>query len=61
MMAYDFLKIVMKKSSCYYSLFVGNCHSTLGSEVIEIVAAVHLKETKCLEENNSNITNTNNA
>lgn len=57
MKAYDVLKIIMKNSSCYYTLFVGNCHSMLCSEVKEIVAAVHVKETKHLEENNTDITN----
>lgn len=60
-MACNFLKIIMKKSSCCYALFVGNCHSTPGSEVIEIVAAVQVKETKCSEENNTNITNISSA
>lgn len=47
----------MKNSGCCYALFVGNCHSTLGSELREIATAVHVKETKCSGENNTNTTN----
>lgn len=60
MTAYDTLKII-KKSSCYYALSVGNWHSMLSSEVKEIVPAVHVKETKCSEENNTNVTNISSA
>jgi len=54
MKAYDFLKIIIKKSGCCYALFVDNCHSMPCSEVKEIVAAVHVKETKCSEVNSYN-------
>lgn len=57
MIVYDFLKTIMERSSCYYAVFVGNCHSVLRSEVKEIVAAVHVKQTKCLEKNSTNIIN----
>lgn len=47
----------MERSSCYYAVFVGNCHSMLCSEVKEMVAAAHVKQTKHLEKNGTNITN----
>lgn len=46
----------MKKSSCCYARLIGNCRSIQGSAVEKNVAAVQVEETKCLEENNTNVT-----
>lgn len=56
MMSCDFLKIIMKKSSCCYAHLIGNCCSIQSSAVEKNVAAVQVEETKCLEENNTNVT-----
>lgn len=47
----------MKKSSCYFAIFIGNCDNMLCSEMKEVVAIGLMKETKCLEENSTNIRN----
>lgn len=57
MIIYVFITIIMKKSSCYFAIFIGNCHDMLCSEMEEVVATVLMKETRCLEENNTNIRN----
>lgn len=46
MMSCDFLKIILKKSSCCYALLIG----MQGSAVEKLVADVHMKETKCLRK-----------
>lgn len=50
MMSCDFLKIILKKSSCCYALLIGNCQGTQGSAVEKNTADVHVKETKCLRK-----------
>lgn len=47
MMIYVFIKIIMKKSSCYFAIFIGNCDDMLFSEMEEVVAIEFMKENKC--------------
>lgn len=56
MMSCDFLKIIMKKSSCCWAHLTGNCRSIQRSALEKNVAAVQVEENKCLEENNTNVT-----
>lgn len=37
----------MKKSSCYFAIFIGNCDDMLFSEMEEVVAIEFMKENKC--------------